>query len=56
MSDAQRLAIITSAANAIERNYADLQQFNTQNIRLSLQRAKDKNDIERVKNLYGILD
>lgn len=56
MSDAQRLSIINDAANAIEKNYADLQQFNNQNMRLSLQRSKDEKDIKRVKNLYGLTD
>lgn len=54
MTDAQRLEIISRAANAIENNYADLQKFNNQNVKLSLQRSTEEKDIERVKDLYGI--
>lgn len=54
MTDAKRLEIINSAADRIDQNFTDLQQFNTQNQLLSLQRAKDLREIELVKALYGI--
>ncbi len=54
MSDAKRLEIINSAADQIEVNYNDLKAFNQQSILLSLQRAKDKNDVDVVKQLYGL--
>ncbi len=54
MSDAKRLEIINKCGEEIERNYYDLKQFNTQNIRLSISRAKDAHEIETVKRLYGI--
>ncbi len=54
MSDAKRLDIINSAAISIQKNYDDLRQFNSQNIRVSLQRSKDENDIDVVKQLYGL--
>ncbi|MDB5222373.1 MAG: conjugal transfer protein TraI [Chitinophagaceae bacterium] len=54
MSDANRLEIINTASDNIEQNISDLRQFNQENIKISLQRAKDKNDIEAVKKLYGI--
>ena len=54
MSDARRLEIVQDAANNMERNLADLRQFNQQNIQASLQRAKDHNDINVVKQLYGL--
>jgi hypothetical protein len=54
MTDAQRLKIIDEAANSIEQNYADLVKFNTQNKLLSLQRAKDQEDINVTKELYGL--
>ena len=54
MTDAKRLAIINSASDNIEQNLTDLRQFNQQNIRISLQRSKERNDIEVVKKLYGI--
>lgn len=54
MTDAKRLVIIHSAADNIEQNLTDLRQFNQQNIRVSLQRSKERNDIDVVKKLYGI--
>jgi hypothetical protein len=54
MSDAKRLEIINQAGEGIEQNYADLKQFNQQNIQLSLSRAKDEHEIQTLKKLYGI--
>jgi hypothetical protein len=54
MSDAKRLQLINVADTGIEQNLTDLRQFNNQNIRLSLQRAKDQSEINAVKALYGI--
>lgn len=54
MSDAKRLEIINAAADKLDENYSDLRQFNNQNIRISIQRAKDQNDIQTTLKLYGI--
>jgi hypothetical protein len=54
MSDAKRLEIINLAGEGIEQNYADLKQFNQQNVQLSLSRAKDEHEIQTLKKLYGI--
>jgi len=54
MTDGARLAIIDDAARAIQKNYNDLKQFNNQNIQLSLQRARDHDDVETVKKLYSL--
>lgn len=54
MSDAKRLEIIDGAAEQVDKNYADLVQFNTQNKLLSLHRAKDQQDVDVVRALYGI--
>jgi len=54
MTDAERLRIINEAADAIERNYADLRLFNKENQVLSLQRAKDAQELEVVKKMYGL--
>lgn len=54
MSDARRLDIIHTVGNNIEQNITDLRQFNQQNIIISLQRSKERNDIEVVKKLYGL--
>lgn len=54
MGDAKRLEIINSAYNQVETNYTDLKAFNQQNVLISLQRAKSKNDIDVIKELYGL--
>ncbi|RKR05177.1 hypothetical protein C8C83_4510 [Flavobacterium sp. 90] len=54
MSDLKRLEIINNAADQIDDNYDDLTLFNQQNILLSLQRAKTANDVNKVKQFYGI--
>lgn len=54
MTDAKRLEIINEAAGRIDQNYVDLQQFNTQNKLLSLHRAKDQQEVDMLKSLYGI--
>lgn len=54
MSDAKRLEIINAAADKVDENYNALQQFNTENAMLSLQRAKDANDAAVIKAMYGI--
>jgi hypothetical protein len=54
MGDAARLKLIDETGNDIDRNYMDLAQFSQQNFLLSLQRAKDANDIAATRALYGI--
>lgn len=54
MTDGKRLEIIGTVAAHIDENLNDLRDFNSQNVRLSLQRSKDEQEIERVKAMYGI--
>jgi|SRR5690606_10713195 len=54
MTDGKRLEIISSAADAVEKNYHDLMQFNSQNIQLSISRAKDEHEVSTLKKLYNI--
>jgi hypothetical protein len=54
MTDAQRMNIINSASNGMQKNYDDLRRFNNQNVQLSLQRGEEAGDIETVKSLYGL--
>jgi oligoendopeptidase F len=54
MSDARRLEIIQNASAAIDTNLNDLRQFNQQAVKISLQRAREKHDVEVVKELYGL--
>jgi len=54
MDDAKRLEIMEHAAEHIEENATDLKRFNNSNVILSLQRAKDKFEIDQVKGLYGL--
>ena len=54
MPDAKRLEIINKAADHMDSNYSDMEQFNTQNEMLSLQRAQDENEVLTLKQYYGI--
>jgi conjugation system TraG family ATPase len=54
MDDAGRLSIIDEAAKGIDHNEQDLGAFTQENILLSLQRAKDENDLLTIKALYNL--
>ena len=54
MSDGERLKIIDQASARIDKNFEDLQKFNQKNVLISLQRAKESNDVDQVKQLYGL--
>jgi hypothetical protein len=54
MADAKRLELIEVAAANIDRNVAHLREFTNQNKMLSLQRAKDAQELRYLKQLYGL--
>ncbi|MDO6431564.1 conjugal transfer protein TraI [Flavitalea sp. BT771] len=54
MGDAGRLEIIDETGNDIDRNYRDLAQFSQESFLLSMQRARDANDIAVTRALYGM--
>lgn len=54
MSDADRLQLLNQSADEIETYVSDLRRFTNRNIQLSLQRAKNLEGIESVKDLYGL--
>lgn len=54
MSDGQRLEMIHRVARSLDRLDRDLRAFRDQNIRLSLQRAKERHNLEAVQKLYGL--
>jgi conjugation system TraG family ATPase len=54
MDDADRLQIIDETSRGIDGNYENLRQFTQSNTLLSLQRAKDENDILSIKALYNL--
>lgn len=54
MSDAERLKMINRCAEDIEQQISDLHKFNNQTIQTSLQRAKDQEDINMIRQLYGL--
>jgi hypothetical protein len=54
MGDAGRLQIIDETGDDIDRNYRDLAQFSQECFLLSMQRARDANDIAVTRALYGI--
>lgn len=54
MTDQQRLEAINLAGDRLDETYTDLKQYNNQNIMLSLHRGKDLNEVQTLKNYYGI--
>ena len=54
MTDGQRMEIIDRIAKKIDGNYNDLKRFNNENILLSLGRSHSEQEVQSVKNLYGI--
>lgn len=54
ISDAKRIELINVAADELQENYDDMRAFNRQNMQLSLQRAKDQQDVAAIQRLYGI--
>ncbi|HMI59455.1 MAG TPA: TraG family conjugative transposon ATPase, partial [Puia sp.] len=54
MDDAGRLRLINETGSRIDRNYSDLRRYNQENTLLSLQRAKDQQDLKTIRTLYGI--
>ncbi|MBD1362958.1 conjugal transfer protein TraI [Mucilaginibacter sp. ZT4R22] len=54
MTDQQRLEAINQAGDRLEENYGDLKQYNNQNMILSLHRSKDLNEVQTIKNYYGL--
>lgn len=54
MSDSARLELINAASEQMEQNYADLKEFNRQNISLSLQRARSAAEVETLKKMYEL--
>lgn len=54
MTDGKRIEIISTVAGHIDENLNDLRDFNSQNVRLSLQRARDEKEVKAVKIYYGL--
>jgi len=54
MTDGKRIEIINTAANNIDVTLNDLREFNSQNVKLALQRVTDEREINTVKALYGV--
>lgn len=54
MGDADRLERINAAGRQVEQNYDAVREFNNQNKLLSLQRARDRDEANQVKAMYGI--
>ena len=54
MTDAERITIITQVSENIDKALVDLRVFNNSNVNISLSRAKDLDEISRIKMLYGL--
>ena len=54
MTDGQRMDLIDRISKQVDGNYNDLKKFTNENIKLSMARAEDQQDIQSTKDLYGI--
>ncbi len=54
MSDDERLQAIENIYNDMQDKLMFLQHFNNNTTILAVQRAKDKNDVSTIRNIYGI--
>ena len=54
MSDEKRMEIIDAIKEGIQTNLEDIKAFSSQNIQLSLARAKDQRESSLVRTLYGL--
>lgn len=54
MTDQQRLEMINQAGDRLDENFSDLQQYNNQNMILSLHRSKDLSEVKTIKRYYGL--
>lgn len=54
MTDGKRLELISTAANRMDTVLSDLRLFNQQNIKLTIQRASDLEEVNALKQIYGL--
>jgi vacuolar-type H+-ATPase subunit I/STV1 len=54
MDDAERLQLVHHASAGMQTNLDHLRQYNSQNVTLSLERARDDKDRQQVRQLYGL--
>lgn len=54
MTDAERLMMVHKASGNLQKNLNDMRQFNNSNMTLTMQRAQENNDMQTLKQLYGI--
>lgn len=52
MGDGQRLEALHLALSGLRQNYSDLRAFNAQAVQLSLQREKERQDLQAVQRLH----
>jgi hypothetical protein len=54
ISDAARLGLIHKAGADMQQNLNNLRQFNNGNMQITMQRAQELNDMNEVRQLYGL--
>lgn len=54
MSDGERWKVIDQASEEVAGLLSDVRRFNQENMLLSIQRAKDRSSLQRVRTLYGL--
>lgn len=53
-SDDERLSLINNLDNEMQNRLSFLRYFNNNTTILALQRAREKNDVSTIKNIYGV--
>lgn len=54
MTDGKRIELINKAADKMDEVLSDLRLFNQQNIKVTIQRSKDINEVKVLKQMYGV--
>jgi hypothetical protein len=54
MTDGERLSLVHKASANMQRTLNDMRQFNNKNRTVTLQRAQDNNDMQTMRQLYGL--
>lgn len=54
MNDAERMKLVHQSSGGMQTNLDHLREFNSQNIALSLGRARDEQDRQNIKSWYGL--
>ncbi|MBS1659507.1 MAG: TraG family conjugative transposon ATPase [Bacteroidetes bacterium] len=54
MSDEERMQVIDTVGDSMNKTLSDLERLNNQNFLLSIQRSRERNNIDLLKKMYGL--